>query len=110
MDPREETSVRFCSSSLIHSNSSSSPPPSPDDHWFPFGLTVLLEVDPDLVGLGAGGSGPRVSRLLFRPRGDVAPVEASIGQLDAGQTEPELSRAGLRQNQTVPGWKQMFVR
>lgn len=65
------------------------------------GLTVFLKVDLDLVGLRAGDLGPRLSQLLFGPRGDVAPVETSVGQLDARQAKPKLCWTGLCQNQTV---------
>jgi len=63
--------------------------------------TIFLKVDLDLVRLCAGGSGPRLPRLLFGPRGDVTPVETSVGQLDARQAKPKLCRARLRQNQAV---------
>lgn len=56
------------------------------DKWAPNTqqrLTIFLKVDPDFVRLAAGGFGPRLSWLLFRPRGDVTPVETSIRQLDA---------------------------
>lgn len=65
-------------------------------------LTVLLEVDFNLVGLGADDPHPHVARLLLGPRRDVAPVEAAVRQLDASQAEAELSRIGLGEDQVVP--------
>lgn len=64
--------------------------------------TSLLEVDLDLVGLGADSFGPGLA-WLFGPGGDVTPVEAPVSLLHSGQTEAELSRTRLSQNQAVPG-------
>lgn len=71
--------------------------------------TVLLEVDVDLVGLGAGDPRPRLAGLLLGPRRDVAPVEAAVGQLDAGQAEAEFGRAGLGEDQVVPEPRNIYT-
>lgn len=63
----------------------------------------------DLVGFRADDPRPRLARLLFGPRRDVAPVEAAVRQLDAGQAEAELSRTRLGEDQVVPEGRNMYT-
>lgn len=73
------------------------------------GPTVFLEINLDFVGFCSRGFGPGLSRLLFGPCSDIAPVVTSVRQLHSCQAKAKLCRAGLYQNQTVSDWTEREI-